>query len=71
TKEARYAHLLSGGVEALRAAAPYASMQREAGASSGPDAGYEERMAQLETTVAELRQEVVALRQKIDDLFGD
>jgi uncharacterized protein YceH (UPF0502 family) len=25
----------------------------------------------LETTVAELRQEVVALRQKIDDLFGD
>jgi uncharacterized protein YceH (UPF0502 family) len=71
TKEARYAHLLSGGVEALRAAAPDASMQREAGASSGPDAGYEERMAQLETTVAELRQEVVALRQKIDDLFGD
>jgi uncharacterized protein YceH (UPF0502 family) len=25
----------------------------------------------LEATVAELRQEVVALRAKIDDLFGD
>jgi uncharacterized protein YceH (UPF0502 family) len=28
-------------------------------------------MARLEATVAELRQEMVALRQKIDDLFGD
>jgi uncharacterized protein YceH (UPF0502 family) len=33
--------------------------------------GQEERIAQLEATVAELRQEVVALRAKIDDLFGD
>jgi len=71
TKESRYAHLLSGPVEALRAAAPDAFVQREAGASSAPDAGQEERIAQLEATVAALRQEVIALRAKIDDLFGD
>ena len=71
TKESRYAHLLSGPVEAPRAASPEALMQREAWASSGPDAGYEARVAQLETTVAALRQEVNALRAKIDDLFGD
>jgi uncharacterized protein YceH (UPF0502 family) len=31
----------------------------------------EGRIAQLEAAVAELRQEVTALRLKIDDLFGD
>jgi uncharacterized protein YceH (UPF0502 family) len=71
TKESRYAHLLSGGVEALRAAAPDTFVQREVGPGSAPDAGQEERIAQLEATVAELRQEVVALRAKIEDLFGD
>jgi hypothetical protein len=35
------------------------------------DAGHEERIVRLETTVAELRQEMAALRKKIDDLFGD
>jgi hypothetical protein len=69
TKEARYAHLLSGGVESLAAsfAAEPAFVRREA----GQDSGQEERIAQLEATVAELQQEVKALRQKIDDLFGD
>ena len=69
TKESRYAHLLSGAVESLpvAAAAEPAYVRRE----SGEDAGHEERIAQLEATVAELRQEIVALRQKIDDLFGD
>jgi uncharacterized protein YceH (UPF0502 family) len=38
---------------------------------AGEDAGREGRIAQLQTTVTELRQEVAALRQKIDDLFGD
>ncbi len=71
TKESRYAHLLSGPVEALRAAAPDAFVQREEGPGSAPDAGQEERIAQLEATVAELRREVIALRAKIDDLFGD
>jgi hypothetical protein len=95
TKESRYAHLLSGGVEALRAAAPASSMSRELwpaapvaprpiaaedaglapGQDPGPglvqDAGQPDRIARLEATVAALRQEVIVLRKKIDDLFGD
>jgi hypothetical protein len=72
TKEARYAHLLSGGIESLPvAAAEPAYARREAGTVSAPDSGHEERIAQLEANVAELKQEMAALRQKIDDLFGD
>jgi uncharacterized protein YceH (UPF0502 family) len=69
TKEARCAHLLSGAVELLPVAAPAARVfaPREA----AEDAGHEERIAQLEASIAELRQEMTALRQKIDDLFGD
>jgi uncharacterized protein YceH (UPF0502 family) len=70
TKESRYAHLLSGGVETLAAAEP-AFTRREAGEDSGLSAESVERIAQLEVTVSELKQEVAALRQKIDDLFGD
>jgi uncharacterized protein YceH (UPF0502 family) len=51
----------------VEAATEPAYVRREA----GEDAGHEERIAQLEAAVAELRQEIVALRQKIDDLFGD
>jgi uncharacterized protein YceH (UPF0502 family) len=73
TKEARYAHLLSGTVAA--AAAESAFARREAGPYAGgraePDADQAERIAQLEAEVAELRQEISALRQKIDDLFAD
>jgi hypothetical protein len=73
TKESRYAHLLSGGVEALAAtfAAEPIYARRETMPVTGQDAGHEERITQLEATVAELRQEVIALRQKIDNLFGD
>jgi uncharacterized coiled-coil protein SlyX len=39
------------------------------GRDSGEDAGQEERIAQLEGTVAELQKEMAALRRKIDDLF--
>lgn len=69
TKESRYAHLLSGPVEALHAAgiAETVFVRRD----EGEDTGHEERIAQLEATVTELRQEMAALRQKIDDLFGD
>jgi uncharacterized protein YceH (UPF0502 family) len=79
TKESRYAHLFSGGIDSIAAtsATDPAFTHREAGAireaasNSDQDASHAERIAQLEATVAELRQEVAALRQKIDDLFGD
>jgi uncharacterized protein len=71
TKEARYAHLLSGPVESQSVAAENAYVRREGGIDTGQVSGHEERIAQLETTVAELKREVTALRQKIDDLFGD
>jgi uncharacterized protein YceH (UPF0502 family) len=71
TKESRYTHLLSGGVESISAtsATEPAFAHRDAGTVSDQDAGHAERIAQLEATVAELRQEVATLRQKIDDLF--
>jgi uncharacterized protein len=67
TKESRYAHLLSGPVESVAFASEPASTRREA----VQDTGQEKRIAQLETTVAELRSEMDALRAKIDDLFGN
>jgi len=73
TKESRYAHLLSGSIESLATAFVTEPVfaRRETGPNAEQDAGHEERIAQLEATVADLRQEVVALSQKIDDLFGD
>ena len=72
TKESRYAHLLSGGVESIPiASAEPAFAHREAATTPDQDASHAERIAQLEATVAELRQEMAMLRQKIDDLFGD
>jgi uncharacterized protein YceH (UPF0502 family) len=77
TKESRYAHLLSGPVESVVAAfaSEPDSMRRETGQiaelDAGLIAGHNERIAQLETTVAELQSEMDALRQKIDDLLGD
>jgi uncharacterized protein len=63
TKESRYAHLLSGEVESV-AAVPALP------ASSGEASGHDERIDHLEATVAELRQEIAVLRQKIDGLFA-
>lgn len=68
TKESRYAHLLSGPVESMPVTATMPAFARR---ESGEDSGLEERVAQLEATIAELRQEMAALHQKIDDLFGD
>jgi uncharacterized protein YceH (UPF0502 family) len=74
TKESRYTHLLSGNVESA-IAAENAFGRREGGLVSGMDSGLDsglaERVAQLETITVELKQEMAALRQKIDDLFGD
>ena len=62
TKELRYAHLLSGEVEAAPSVAePVAAEIVEK---------REERIAQLEAALAELRQQVAVLQQKIDSLFG-
>ncbi|MGB8258970.1 MAG: DUF480 domain-containing protein, partial [Terracidiphilus sp.] len=69
-KESRWAHLLSGPVEA--AATPDAGYARRESLPPAPlDASAEERVARMEATVAALRQEMAALRQKIDDIFGD
>jgi hypothetical protein len=65
TKEARYAHLLSGPVESL--AMPMAESATE---SPAENSAHGERLAQLESEMAGLREEVSALRQKIDSLFG-
>jgi uncharacterized protein YceH (UPF0502 family) len=70
TKESRYAHLLSGNAES--AVATENAFGRSAGGHDAEqDAGHEGRIAKLEATVAELRQEVATLRKRIDDLFGD
>ena len=67
TKEARYAHLLSGPVESIRISSAEASI----GHDSPPAAGaMQERIERVEAAVGELRQQVAALSQKIDNLFG-
>lgn len=67
TKEARYAHLLSGPADSQPAAAVQTLItEREVGL----DIAHEERIAQLEATVAELQRELSTLRQKIDSLLG-
>jgi uncharacterized protein len=66
SRESRYAHLLSGPVEAaIIAGASSTTVQGE-----DPSPQRDERIARLETTVAELQRDVAALREKIDSLFG-
>jgi hypothetical protein len=74
TKESRYAHLLSGTVESA-IATENATVRREpvhhAPRTPTDDPAHEDRISQLESTVAELQQKVEALNRKIDDLFGN
>lgn len=63
TKEARYAHLLSGLVESIVMPVSDAPSHREPSAS-------DERIEKLEAEVSDLRRMVDELRQKIDSLFG-
>jgi uncharacterized protein YceH (UPF0502 family) len=68
TKEARYAHLLSGEVASTPQNFAPAVTYQPSGMTQ--DAASDDRIAQLEATVAELRQEVTELRRRLDDLFG-
>jgi uncharacterized protein YceH (UPF0502 family) len=66
TKEARYAHLLSGPVESMEMtalaphAAPSAMMPSEQGG----------RITQLEATIAELQRQVDDLKRRFEDMFA-
>ena len=62
TKESRYAHLLSGPVESIALAAE-TPLEPEKTAN-------DERIAELEATVASLKQELAELRQRIDSLLS-
>ncbi|HWE83597.1 MAG TPA: YceH family protein [Terracidiphilus sp.] len=70
TKEARYAHLLSGPVESAVQSnqQPFPSDHHYRPSDSSPE--NDDRLARLETTVAELQKQIASLREKIDDLFG-
>ncbi|UWZ84837.1 YceH family protein [Occallatibacter riparius] len=63
SREARYAQLLSGAVSGTAG-----SVGPEVSVVSSPE--HDERIAQLEASVEELRKEVAELRKKIEDLFG-
>ena len=69
TKESRYVQLLSEPVEAAVAGAAESRQVAPDGADSGEDAM--RRIAQLEASLAELQEEMAALRKKFDGLFGD
>ena len=64
TKEARYAHLLSGDVEAWPAEAEDAAASSSADSDRAADG---ERIAHLENEVADLQKEVAELKQQLAD----
>jgi uncharacterized protein len=63
TKEARYAHLLSGPIE--RHVEPHLSA-----VNTAHDSSRDERIALLAAEVSELRQEVAWLRERVENLVG-
>ena len=69
TKESRYAHLLSGPLDAATLAAANAAPLYTP-ASSGDPGEQDGRIAQLEATVAQLRADLDALKKRIDDLYA-
>jgi uncharacterized protein YceH (UPF0502 family) len=65
TKESRYAHLLCGPVESISQPGDSAATELQA-----PNPAHEERIAQLEAAVEELRQQVASLGEKLERLTG-
>ena len=65
-RESRYAHLLSGTVESIQMPVTGQSISQSATTASEQD----DRIAQLEATVAELQREVAALREKMESLLS-
>ena len=70
TKESRYAHLLSGPVESAAPAQASAAPAYAPPAFTGDARDQDGRMAQLEATVAQLKQEMADLRKRFEDLFA-
>ena len=78
TKESRYAHLLSGPVDAaavvpVSAAPVYATAGAPPSytpAFSGDPGEQDGRLAQLEATVTQLKADLESLKKRFDDLFG-
>lgn len=69
TKESRYAHLLSGPVDAAAFSQP-AVMPAYAPAMNGIPGDQDARIAQLEATVAQLKSDFEALKKRFDDFFA-
>lgn len=69
TKESRYAHLLSPDAEMLAPAAA-ASFPGHTDTVRPVNAGHEERIAQLEAAMNDLKQELAGLKRKFEDLFA-
>ncbi len=72
SREQRYAHLLSGPVESIAIAPAYTAPAYTSmpGAVPPSNSEHEPRIAQLEATVAELKNEIAALKQRFDDLYA-
>jgi uncharacterized protein YceH (UPF0502 family) len=73
SREARYAHLLSGAVanQTESGGARLPGLQNQENWGTQPlSADQEDRVARLEGTVAELQREVAELRKKFEDLFA-
>ena len=69
TKEARYAHLLSGDIETFEpAAAAYATSHAHSNSHSEEDPELKERLAQVEAEVAILTRELGELREQVERL---
>jgi hypothetical protein len=66
SREARYAHLLSGPVESI-AMQPVDQTTRQF-AAIAPE--QDERIAELEATVAQLKSDFDSLKKRLDDLLG-